>query len=123
MALIAGVITFKIDSVAYNAVGAFDYNLGFNKREALVGHDKTHGYKELPQVAYIEGEIRDAGDLDLKTLMSLTNSTITLNLANGKVVTFPNAFYAGDGKVGSEEANIEVRFECGGSAPYETAKA
>ena len=34
-----------------------------------------------------------------------------MELANGKVVLLRDAWYAGEGNVGTEEANIQVRFE------------
>lgn len=96
----------------YEAKGAFTYNLGSPNRDAIVGHDGTHGFKELPQVAFLEGEFTDRGDLDLKTLQSIEDATITLELANGKNILFRNAWYASEGNVQTEEANIAVRFEC-----------
>ena len=41
--------------------GTFTYHLGIPKREAVIGPDRVHGYKEMPQVAYIEGAITESG--------------------------------------------------------------
>ena len=107
-----GVIFFKIDSVMRDAKGNFTYNLGAPKREALIGADLVvQGYKEMGQVPFVEGEITDQRDLILSDFLNLENTTITLELANGKVVTIRNAWYAGDGNVGTEEGNIQLRFE------------
>ena len=54
----AGILFFKVDG-AHDAKGGFTYNLGGAKREAIVGSDAVHGYKETPRVAFIEGEITD----------------------------------------------------------------
>lgn len=108
---LSGTIQFQANGVPYNVVGGFTYNLGSPKREALVGHDKVHGFKELPQVPFIEGEIRDQPGLDLSALQGITNATVTLTLAVGKVVVLRDAWYASEGDVGTEEANIAVRFE------------
>jgi len=107
----AGILFFKVDGTQYDAKGGFTYNLGAAKREAIVGSDAVHGYKETPQVPFIEGEITDRSDLDLEKLLNLDGVTVTLELANGKVVLLRDAWYAGDGDVGTEEANIQVRFE------------
>lgn len=107
----SGKLSLQVNGTVYDAVGEFTYNLGQPKREGLVGPDKVHGYKELPQIPMIEGEIRDAQDLDVAQFLNLTNATITLELANGKTVMLREAWYAGDGNVGSEEANIEMKFE------------
>ena len=107
----SGVLFVKVNGQQYDAKGSFTYNAGSPKREALVGADRVHGYKELPQVPFVEGEITDSGTLDLSALTNIVDATVTLELANGKVFTLRDAWYAADGEVGSEEANIQVRFE------------
>ena len=106
-----GLIQVQANGEIFDAKGSWSYNLGRPKREPIIGADGVHGYTEKPQVAYIEGEITDRGSLDLNALVTLTEATVTLQLANGKVVVLRDGWYAGDGKVGAEEANIEVRFE------------
>lgn len=108
---LSGVLYVRIDGVQYNLQGNWTYNLGSPKREPKIGPNGVQGYKEMPQVAFAEGEITDAGDLDLAALQALEDSTVTLELANGKTVTIANAWYAADGNVGTDEANIQVRFE------------
>ena len=107
-----GVIFFKVDSVLRDAKGNFTYNLGAPKREGMLNADlSVAGYKEMGQVPFIEGEITDARDLTLSDLVNIENATITLELANGKVVTQRNSWYAADGNVQTEEGNIQIRFE------------
>lgn len=107
----AGIIYLKIDGEARDAKGAFTYNLGQPKREAIVGADAVHGFKETPQVPMIEGEITDASDLDLEKLVTIDDATITLELNNGKTIVLRQAWYAADGDGNTEEANLQVRFE------------
>jgi hypothetical protein len=111
MARVGGIIQLQIDGEIYNAKGAFDYNLGRPKRDAVVGHDRVHGYKSLPQVPYIEGKVTDRGTMDLDKLVTSKGVTVTLELANGKVIVLRDAFYASEGKGNSEEGEIECRFE------------
>ena len=111
MGRVSGTLFVKIDGVQRDAQGSWTYNLGQPKREALIGPDRVQGYMERPQVAFIEGEITDQSDLDLVALQNLVDSTITLELANGKIVVLSNAWYSADGNVGAENANIQVRFE------------
>jgi len=106
-----GQIFVKANGALYDAKGSFTYNLGIAKREAIVGADKVHGFKEMPQVPYIEGEFTDRTSLDLKTLLSLRDATVTLELANNKTIVLRDAWFAGDGNVQTEEGNIAVRFE------------
>lgn len=108
---IGGTIEFKIDGEIYNAKGSWTYNLGRGKRETIVGADGVHGYKEMPQVPYIEGVITDRGDLSIDTLLKLVDATAMLQLANGKIIVLRDAIFAGDGNVTTEEGEIEARFE------------
>lgn len=107
----AGVINIQANGVVYDAVGNFSWNLGFNKRDGMVGPDKVHGYTEKPQIPYIEGEIRDSQDITMAALMDLDDATITLQAANGKTYMWREAWYAAEGTGQTEEANIQFRFE------------
>jgi hypothetical protein len=107
----AGIIQLQIQGEIYDAKGSFSYNLGREKRESIVGADRIHGFKAMPQPAFIEGEITDRGTLDLDKLVLSQDVTVTLQLANGKVIVLRDAFFAGEGTGNTEEANIAVRFE------------
>ena len=107
----AGVILLKVGGVQLDAKGNFTYNLGAPKREAIIGADGVHGYKETPQVPFIEGEITDRRDLNLADLAAIDGETVTLELNNGKTVVLSQAWYAGEGTGNTEEANIAIRFE------------
>jgi hypothetical protein len=108
---IGGLIALKVNGDIYFAKGNFTYNLGKPKREGIVGSDVVHGYKETPQVPFIEGEITDRNELSLEDLVTLDEATITLELANGKVIALSEAWYAGEGTGNTEEGNIACRFE------------
>jgi hypothetical protein len=106
-----GIIQLQVNGELYDAKGNFTYNLGRPVREAIVGSDTVHGYKETPQVAFIEGEITDRGTLELDKLVTMDGATVTLELANGKVIVVHDAWYASEGTGNTEEGNIAVRFE------------
>lgn len=108
---VGGTISLKINGELFNAKGEFTYNIGVPKKEAVVGSDQVHGFKETPQVAMIEGAITDTDEFDLEALQSLRDATATLQLANGKIIVVREAFYASDGNVGSDEGEIEFRIE------------
>lgn len=111
MERVGGIIFLKVNSQQLRAKGNFTFNLGRPKAEAIVGADAVHGYKEMPQVPFIEGEITDGSDMSLEALVSTRNATVTLELANSKVVVLREAFYAADGTGNTEEGNMQVRFE------------
>jgi len=108
---VSGIIELKTNGEIQNAKGSFTYNLGRLKKEMIVGQDRVHGYKALPQVPFIEGEITDRGSLNLETFMDADDVTVTLSLANGKVIVLKEGVYAADGDGSTEEANIQARWE------------
>lgn len=107
----AGLLFVKIDGEQYDAKGDFTWNPGQPKRDAIVGPDQVHGYKELPKAPFIEGALTDAGTLDIANLQNIDDATVTLQLANGKTVVLQEAWYCADGDVTTEEAEIQLRFE------------
>ena len=113
----SGTLFVKADGLVLEVIGNWTCNDGVPKKETLAGADQIHGYKEMPVPAYIEGEIRDSADLDIKAIKELEDATITAEMANGKTFVLRNAWYAADGDLGTEEANLQFRFE-GKSGEY-----
>lgn len=107
----AGIITVQIDGEIMDAKGEFTYNLGQPKRTAIIGVDRVHGFKDEPQVAFIEGKVTDRKTLDLQKLVNKTGVTFTLQLAVGKVIVLRDGWYASEGTASTSEAEIPVRFE------------
>lgn len=108
---IGGIIRIKADGQQYNAKGEFSYRVNPVKREMIVGSDQVHGFKEDPQVPYIEGAITDRSNISLEAIQSIVNATITLELANNKIIVLREACYASEGVVSTGEGEIEARFE------------
>lgn len=111
MAARAGKITLKTDGNVRDAKGSFTYNLGGDKRTAIAGADRVHGYYSAVQVPFIEGIVTDDGDLDLSELIGATDVTVTLDLDNGKTIVLREAWFAGEGNVTTEQGEIAVRWE------------
>jgi hypothetical protein len=107
----AGLIQLQVDGEVYDAKGEFSYNLGAPKREAIIGADGVHGYKETPQVPFIEGAITDRGTLDMAKVVSFSGGTVNLSLSNGKSIVLGDAWYAGDGTGTTGESEFGVRWE------------
>lgn len=106
-----GFIRVHVDGVVYDAKGDATYNLGRPKRDPIIGADAVHGFKETPQVAYVELKFTDRGDLDVDVLVRKKNSTVMLELANGKAVVFRDAWYSAEGAVNTGEGEIDARFD------------
>lgn len=109
----AGIVQFKINGDVFDVKGEITYSLGYNARETILGHDRPHGFKELPTVPFCEVELTDAGNLSLSALAATVDATLTIALANGKTIVFRNAFACNpDGlSVTTEEGVISQRFE------------
>lgn len=108
---IGGIIFVKVNGVQYRAKGSWTYNLGQGMREGIAGSDKVHGYKETPQVPYIEGVITDGSDISMTQLLNIQGASVTLELANSKVISLSDAWFAGEGEGSTEEGEIQARFE------------
>ena len=100
-----------VDGSEIRAKGDYTYNLGQNKREAVIGAGYVHGFKEMPQVSFIEGEVTDTSDLDVVALTGVTSATIILELPNNKSVVLREAYYAADGEGTTGEGAMKVKFE------------
>jgi hypothetical protein len=111
MSRIGGMISLTIDGQQYDAKGNFTYSLGIPKKEMVVGADRIHGYKEIPTVPFIEGEITDNAEISMANLRAVKDATILLKLGNGKTINLRNAIEASDGVGNTEEGNQSVRFE------------
>jgi len=111
MERVGGIIEVKIEGELLRAKGAFTYNLGVPKRESVVGHDTVHGYKELPQPAFIEGAITDSSKTKVKKILAGVGKTVTIRLANKKTVVLKDATFVGEGTGNTEEGEIPVRWE------------
>lgn len=109
---IGGIIFVKVNGEVLKAKGSFTYNLGKPKREAVMdAGGGVAGYKETPQVPYVEGAATDSDQLDVAALIETKDATVTLELANGKTIVLRSAYYAGDGQVTTEEGELQIRFE------------
>ena len=108
---VAGALSFQLNGTTYRMKGSWTYNLGRPKRDGIVGADGVHGYKEVPQIPFIEGVVTDGRNLVLDDLLEFTDGTCTLHLRNGKVIELRDAWFAGEGTVDTEESEIAVRFE------------
>jgi len=108
---VGGIIQLKVDGELFQAKGEFTYNINPVKRETVVGVDGIHGFSELPKVQFIEGIITDSGSLDAQALLQIEDATVTLELANEKVISLREAIQVAEGDTTTNEGEIAVRFE------------
>lgn len=107
----AGILFFAIDGQVYDVVGDGQYRTGTVKRETLVGQDRVHGFSESPLVPMIKVKLRDSGGLTVAFLNGLTNSTVVMQLRNGKTVTGRNMWIVDEQTVETSEGSLDLQFE------------
>lgn len=108
---IGGTLFIAYNGVRLSVKGSWNVNPGRPKRDGIVGADQVHGYKEMPQVPFIEGDVTVTPDLDLPQLLELRDATITAELANDQVAVLRDAWQAAEGTMTTEEGACPVRFE------------
>jgi hypothetical protein len=111
MGRVGGLLSLAVNGTRLDAVGSFDWNDGTPQKTGMVGHDRVHGYQELPVIPFIEGEIRVTPELDVKAIKAARDVTVTLEIPSGQVVVLRSAWYAGEGTASTEEGNMGARFE------------
>lgn len=115
---IGGTFTLTIDGEPFQVKGSASINLGQPKREAIVGHDGVHGYKETPQAPSISCDISCMPGVSIKDkLLNMTSSTVSITAANGSTYFVEKAFFTGDGVIETEDGKIQ--FECSGMSADE----
>lgn len=111
MAKVAGTCYFKVNGVQYSLRGNMTISLGAYERESVVGLDEYHGIMEKPRASFIECDLTDRFDLDLKTLENLTGVTVTAELINGKTAVLREATQVKALELTAEDGKMTVRFE------------
>lgn len=108
---IAGVAYLKVDGTQYALKGNLTISIDGFEREGVAGMDGVHGYTQKPRVPFIEGDFSDIGGLSLSALEAVCNSTVTVELANGKVYLLRNAWTSTARELKGEDGSVTTKFE------------
>lgn len=81
------------------------------KKEGIAGQDRVHGYKEMPVVPSMEGEVSVTNATDLAKLDSAVGITATAELANGHIYTGVDGWRADVSEIDTEEGSTTVKLE------------
>lgn len=107
----AGYTTLSINGESYDIVGDVTYNLGKPKREKLVGANGTQGYKEMPQVAFFECQVRTSSSFSRSDFADIVDATALLKHADGTSLMYQGSDYCAEGDGSTEEGTFQCRFE------------
>ena len=108
---LGGTAFLKVDGTQYLLRGNFKVYPNLKERTGVAGADGVHGYTEKFNVPSIEGDITDTGGLSIQGLQNITNSTITLELVNGKNYILNGAWYSGQANLDAVAGTLPVKFE------------
>ena len=108
---VGGTIYLSIDGAQYAARGNFMVSPSSVGREGVAGQDYVHGYTEKPIVPGIKGDLTTVPGLSLETLLAITDSTIMVQLKNGKTYTLANAWTKGAFDIDTSEGKVGVEFQ------------
>jgi hypothetical protein len=108
---IGGTAYFKVDGAQYAIKGSLNISIDPFERTGVAGMDGPHGYTEAPRIPFIEGEFSDIGGLSLITLQQICNSTITVELLNGKTYLLRNAWTATARELNGTDGVVTIKFE------------
>ena len=79
--------------------------------EGVAGQDSVHGRQCVPVIPTVEANISDDGTLSLQQMAAMVDETVTVELDNGKVYVYQQAWYSGLATLDTGEGQIGVKFE------------
>lgn len=109
---IGGLLYVTIDGTQYALKGAWTVTPTNLKREDIAGQDGTNSYTETPTVPGAKGELQTVPGLSVLALQAITNSTMTLQLANGTTYVLAGAWSKPPFEVDTAEGKVGVDFGC-----------
>lgn len=108
---IGGILYFTIDAGQYAVRGSFTVTPSTVKREGIAGQTQVDGYTETPVVPSIKGDFSTVPGLSLTALEAITDSTITVALANGSTYVLANAWSVPPFEIDTADGKVSVEFQ------------
>lgn len=108
--LVVGVGKLKVNGVQLAVADEIRIMLSDEKREAVVGIDKSVAMQITYQAPYIEASLRDDPTVDTVKLCKGTGATVIAELKNGSTYTLSEAFYTGDAELDVKDGKLAARW-------------
>ena len=77
----------------------------------VLGQDRVHGYKEIPKPAFLECDLSDRANVDIKRYSDMRDVDLTVELGNGKMFVMQGAWCVTPPELDTAEGQYPVRFE------------
>lgn len=106
----AGIIYVKIDGEQIPARGSFTYRLSGEKKEYECNADGSGYITGKAEPGFIKGNITDLSEVDIEKIRDAEGVTVTLEKANGKVVSAKDAIQVDAMEGNSETGEIPVEW-------------
>lgn len=107
---VAGVAYIKADGNQFTVKSGVEAPISQVTREAVMGLAGVGGYKETAQEPYVKFTSVFTADLNIQTITTSTNMTVTVEFANGYVYTLSGAYLRGEPTGNGEEGTLELEF-------------
>ena len=108
---IAGVAFLKVDGNQFPLRGSFTITPSVIERAGIAGQDYIHGYSELPKVPSIEGDVSTTVGLSIEDFDTMTNVTVTAELANDSVYVLREGWCVSALAINARDGMVRVKFE------------
>ena len=108
---VGGVAYFWAGGLQLRVKGDFKVQPNNFQYEGVAGQDGVHGRKRVPVITTVEANISDDGTLSLQQLAAMVDTTVTVDLDNGKVYVYQQAWYSGLAELNTGEGQIGAKFE------------
>jgi len=108
---IAGTAYVKVDGTQYTLAGRLTVSTTSLEREGRAGLSGVVGYVERPRVPFVEGDFHTTSDLSVEELEDITDATVKVELANGKIYILREAWTTAAFELDGSEGTVSVRFE------------
>jgi hypothetical protein len=109
---IGGTLYVTIDGVAYSLRGSWTVTPTNLKREDVAGPDGTNAFTETPTVPGAKGDLMTVPGLSLLALQAITNSTVSISLANGTTYVLANAWTKPPFEADTADGKVGIEFGC-----------
>lgn len=103
---VAGTVYAKVDGGQVTVTGGVECPLSDKKRETVA----PGFFKEEDLAPYVKLTAIDDPDLPIQQLMTATNSTITVEYANGRVYVLSGAYIVGEPSTKGDEGTIDFEW-------------
>jgi hypothetical protein len=108
---IAGIAYVKVNGRQLPLRGNFTVSPSPTEREGIAGQDYVHGYKEMPRVPSISGDVSMTPDISLEDLQAITDATVTAELASGHVYVLRSAWTKSAYEVNTADGQVAIVWE------------